>query len=55
MYSTGPDIFQIRRCAIRPLLMAGSSYIPTSVRYVITLPGDKLTVCPSPYVRSRRC
>ncbi|KAH0833461.1 tRNAHis guanylyltransferase [Lanmaoa asiatica] len=41
MYFTGPDIFQIRRCAIPPLLMAGSFYIPTSVRSTITLHGDK--------------
>ena len=44
MYATGPNTFRIRRCAIRPRLMAGSSCIQASVRSAIILRGDKPTV-----------
>lgn len=49
-YSIGPDISRRRRCATRLPLMVGSSYIPTSVRFVITLPGDRLIVCFFPVI-----
>lgn len=47
MSFTGPGIFRRRRCVILPRLMAGSSCIPMRMRSVITLRGDKLTVCGS--------